>query len=133
MSKRMTKADFPVSMGAFKPVGHVVVVLEDDAKADEAAKAFADAGFGSEDVLTYTSAEVQAMMGDQLPSTSGSAGFGSEIQLMRQHQALASEGAAWVIVYAPEDEQTDKVGDIAKQLGAKLATKYNRLLIQDLV
>ncbi|CAN5382035.1 hypothetical protein BH09PSE5_BH09PSE5_27450 [soil metagenome] len=131
--KRMTKADFPSSLGAFKPVGHVVVVLPDDAGAQKAASAFVDAGFAADDVLLYSSEEVQKLVGDQLGDTSGGAGFGSEIQLMRQHHALASEGAAWVIVFAPEDEQTEKVAEVAKAHGAKLATKYNRLMIEDLI
>ena len=43
--KRMTKADHPQSFGAFKPVGHVVVAMPDDARAAAAVRALRDAGF----------------------------------------------------------------------------------------
>lgn len=131
--QRMTKADFPSSLGAFKPVGHVVVVMPDDRSAEEAAEAFRSAGFAPEDVLVFESEEVKRMTADGLSTASGGAGFGSEIQIMRQHQAMAHEGGAFVIVFAPDDDQTAKVGDIAKARGARLATKYNRLLIEDLI
>lgn len=131
--KRMTKADLPSSMGVFKPVGHVVVVMPDDRSAEETAQAFHDAGFEQQDVLVYTSEEVTRMTAELLPTASGGAGFGSEVQLMRQHQALASEGAAFVIVFAPDEERTKRVGEIAKARGARLATKYNRLMIEDLI
>ena len=131
--KRMTKADFPSSLGAFKPVGHVVIVMPDDAAAAKAAAAFRDAGFSPEDILVFDSKEVSQMMSDRLDNASGGAGFGSEVQLMRQHQALAAEGGAFVIVFAPDDDQTARVGEIAKAQGARLATKYNRLMIEDLI
>ena len=43
--KRMTKADHPQSFGAFKPVGHVVVAMPDDARAAQAVRALREKGF----------------------------------------------------------------------------------------
>ena len=55
--KRMTKADHPQSLGAFKPVGHVVVAMPDDARAGQAVRALLEQGFDAEDVLEYSAAE----------------------------------------------------------------------------
>jgi hypothetical protein len=55
--KRLTKADRPLSFGSFKPVGHVVVALPDDAQADAAVAALLADGFDAEDILQYSTAE----------------------------------------------------------------------------
>jgi hypothetical protein len=131
--KRLTKADHPQSFGAFKPVGHVVIGMRDDPGAAALVHALFKAGFASEDVLEYTAAEEDDEMDRMLAHASDFAGFGYEVTLMRKYQQLAKDGASWVIVYAPEDERTATVGDLARAHGALLAEKYNRLTIEDLV
>jgi len=131
--KRMTKADHPQSFGAFKPVGHVVVAMPDDTRAAAAAKALRAAGFEHEDVLEYTAAEENDEMDLMLQHASDFSGFGYEVSLMRKYQELAREGASWLIVYAPDDQRTQKVADIVKDHGARMAEKYHRLVIEDLI
>jgi len=133
MSKRMTKGELQESLGAFNPVGHAVLAFADDKSAGEAAKAVRDAGFGAEDVLLFTSGELFPDLKEMLRNASGAAGFGYEINLMRRYMTLASEGAGWVVVYAPDDAQTARVAAIAKQLGARSAVHYGRLLHEDLI
>jgi len=131
--KRMTKADHPQSMGAFKPVGHVVVALPDDERARLAVQALRGQGFGAEDILEYSAAEEENEMDRMLQHTSDFAGFGYEVSLMRRYQRLAREGACWLIVYAPEADATARVGETARRHGALLAEKYSRLVIEDLL
>src|SRR6187402_2883934 len=114
MSKRMTKGEFQESLGAFNPVGHSVLAFADDKTAGEAAKAAQDAGFGAVDILVFTSGELFPDLEEMMRNASGAAGFGYEITLMRRYMTLASEGAGWVVVYAPEEEQTVKVQQLAK-------------------
>jgi len=132
MSKRMTKGELQESMGAFNPVGHVVLAFADDKAAGEAAKAVRDAGFGAEDVLTFTSGELFPDLKEMMRNASGAAGFGYEITLMRRYMTLASEGVGWVVVYAPDDAQVATVKDIAVRLGARSAVSYGRLVHEDL-
>ena len=131
--KRMTKADHPQSFGAFKPVGHVVVAMPDDERAARAATALRAAGFAAEDILEYTAAEEDDEMDRMLAHTSDLAGFGYEVALMRKYQALAKDGASWLIVYAPDDAQHRRVADVVKVHGALIAEKYHRLVIEDLI
>jgi hypothetical protein len=133
MSKRMTKGQLQESLGAFNPVGHAVLAFADDKAAGEAAKAVRDAGFGAEDVLLFTSGELFPDLKEMLRNASGAAGFGYEINLMRRYMTLASEGAGWVVVYAPDDAQTERVAAVAKQLGARSAVHYGRLVHEDLI
>ena len=133
MSKRMTRGELQESLGAFNPVGHAVLAFADDAAAGEAAKALRGAGFGAEDILVYTSGELFPDLEEMMRNASGAAGFGYEITLMRRYMTLASEGAGWVVVYAPDDAKTAQVAAIAKQLGARSAVHYGRLLHEDLI
>jgi hypothetical protein len=129
----MTKSDLPQSLGAFNPVGHVVLAFRDDAAAGEARQALADAGFGAADVLVYTSDELFPDLQDMLRNASGAAGFGYEIQLVRRYMTLAGQGAGWLVVYAPEEQRVTRVADIARRLGAISAVHYGRLAHEDLI
>lgn len=131
--KRLTKADHPQSFGAFKPVGHVVVAMPDDESAAAAVRALLEAGFEPEDILEYTAAEEDDEMDRMLAHTSGMAGFGYEVSLMRRYQQLAKQGASWLIVYAPDDAAGYRVADVVREHGARLAEKYHRLTIEDLI
>ncbi len=132
-AKRMTKADHPRSFGAFKPVGHVVVAMPNDESAAGAVRELRGAGFEQEDILEYTAAEEDDEMDRMLRYASDFAGFGYEVSLMRRYQELAKEGASWLIVFAPSDEQTVRVAGIVKRFGARLAEKYHMLAIEDLI
>jgi hypothetical protein len=131
--RRMTKADHPQSLGAFKPVGHVVVAMPDDASAALAVRTLREQGFEADDILEYTAAEEDDEMDRMLQHTSDFAGFGYEVTLMRRYQALASQGASWLIVFAPEDGRAEQVAQAARRHGALLAERYHRLAIEDLI
>jgi hypothetical protein len=131
--KRLTKAERPQILGTFKPVGHVIVALPDDAQAAAAAQALRDAGFQAEDILQYTADEERTQLDDMLDHASDFAGFGYEITLMRRYKELADQGAGWLLVYAPDEEKTDKVAEVVQRFGALAAEKYHRLVVEDLL
>ena len=131
--KRMTKADHPQSLGAFKPVGHVVVAMPDDSRAARAVQTLLARGFERDDILEYSAAEENDEMDRMLQHTSDLAGFGYEVTLMRRYKELAGQGASWLIVFAPEDDQAERVAAAAREHGALLAEKYHRLVIEDLI
>jgi hypothetical protein len=131
--KRMTKADHPQSFGAFKPVGHIVVALPDDARAAQAVAGLHALGFAPEDILEYTAAEENDEMDRMLARTSEVAGFGHEVTLMRRYQELARNGASWLIVWAPDEKKDEAVVELLRRHGALLAERYGRLVIEDLL
>lgn len=131
--KRMTKADHPQSLGAFKPVGHVVVAMPDDHAAAAAVQALLQQGFERDDILEYSAAEENDEMDRMLQHTSDFAGFGYEVTLMRKYKELAAEGASWLIVFAPDDPRAERVAAAVREHGALLAEKYHRLVIEDLL
>jgi hypothetical protein len=133
MSKRMTKGEFQESLGALDPVDHAILAFENDGVAADAAKALRDGGFGQDDILAYTSGELFPNLNEMMRTASGAAGFGYQVTLMRRYMTLASEGCGWLVVYAPDDEQRDRVQEIAKRFNARSAVRYGRLASEDLV
>jgi hypothetical protein len=131
--KRMTKADHPQSFGAFKPVGHIVAALPDDARAASAVTELRRLGFGPDDILEYTAAEENDEMDEMLRHTSHLAAFGYELVLMRRYQELARDGASWLIIWAPDEQTHSAVTDVLRRHGALLAEMYHRLVIEDLL
>ena len=103
MSKRITKDELDEmrTLGALNPVGHAILAFENDDVAAEAAKALMQAGFAAADILKFTSGELFPDINDMMRNASGAAGFGYESVLMRRYMTLASEGAGWLVVYAP--------------------------------
>ena len=133
-TRRMTKADHPHSMGAFKPGrAHRRRDARRREGAAQAVQALRDAGFAPEDILEYTAAEENDEMDRMLAQTSEFAGFGYEVTLMRRYQRLAQEGASWLIVYAPSDDQVPRVADVLRRFGCLLAVKYHWLAIEELI
>jgi hypothetical protein len=131
--KRLTKADLPNSMGAFKPVGHVLIAFRSDAQAQGATQALREAGFEAEDILDFSCAEQSDRMDQMLEHASEFAGFGYEIVLMRRYQELCKDGCSWLLVYAPHEAEAQRVGEAAQRFGALTAVKYHRLVEEDLV
>lgn len=130
---RIEKDDLPTSFGAFKPVGYVVAALRDDTAAQQVVEALLGEGFEQRDLIHYSLLDEQNKLREMIDNASDLAGFGHEIVLMRRYRELSKQGCSWLMVYAPEDEQTDRVAELMQKHGALIATKYNRLLIQDLL
>jgi hypothetical protein len=131
--KRLTKSDHGLSFGVFNPVGHVMVAFDSDEAAEQAAQALREAGFDDDDILRYSACEEAEEMARLLDHVSGSAWFGHEVLLMQRYKALADLGCGWLMVYAPDPLHCRRVVEVAQRMGAKLAEKYHRMVIEDLI
>jgi hypothetical protein len=123
----------PTSFTAFKPVGHVVLALPDDAAALRAAQELRARGLPEEAVVRYSAAEQARLMEKLIDDSSGVAEFGHEIVVMRRFLDLALEGCGWLVVASPDETTEDTVVAVAQDMGAKAAVKYGRLVITDLI
>ena len=131
--KRMTKEDVPLSFGAFNPVGHIVLAFDNGDDACEATRALHEVGFDDDDILHYTADEEAGLMARRLADASGVAEFGAEVRLMRRYKELADEGCCWMIVFAPTSVLAQRVAAIARQHHARIAERYGRLIIEDML
>lgn len=133
MSKRVTKQEQAMSLGVFRPVGYLKFGFDSARAAEEALRAFRDAGYDEADLLHYGPDEEAQLMARLLQGSSGSAEFGHEVVLMRKYHELANEGWGWVLVHAPEDADQDRALAIATRQGAKMAERYGALVIEHLI
>ena len=131
--EKTAQAELPLLLGAFKPVGRVVVALASDEEARRMADSLTAAGYVDDDVDFFPAKVMAEELDDLLPDASGAAGFGWEIQSMRDYHRLAQEGCGWLIVRAPSHAKEAEVAEIAKRHHAKLANKYNLLTVEELL
>lgn len=131
--KRLTKEDIRNESGTFSPTGHIVAAFTNDDVATQAVTALHAKGFAADDILRYTSAEVLKRLREMVATASEAAGFGYEIVLMRRYLRLAEAGAGWLVIYSPEDENTEAATQVAVELKALCAVRYGRLMNEDLV
>jgi len=133
MAERYTKDNLPTSFGTLKPVGYVMAALPTAEAAVKAAQALGDAGIPIDDVLYFTPGETAQELEEGLRNSSGAAGFGYEITLMRRFHKLAHEGHRLLLIYAPERKQEDQARQVLEAFGAITAVKYNRLTVEELI
>lgn len=129
---KAVRAKFPTSFGVFSPTGHIVMVLDSEARASEAAAALRSGGFSSEDITQYTAAEVITECERSLTEAASPVQIGQEVPKVEEYLALAKEGCGFLIVHAPEDEKTKLAMSIVKPFHLRFAEKYNRLTLEEL-
>ena len=128
MSSTTTQA-----FGVFKPVGHVIVALPTDRDAQEALVALSQAGFPPADIRSYTPDEMVRQADIDIDQAGVLAGIGQELNLVKAHRELATQGNSFVVVKAPKDEDAQRVADIARRYHATRAQKYGHLMIEELI
>lgn len=131
--KRMTKDDVPESAGVFKPIGHVVIGFSRVGDLRAARDTLSRAGYAEQDFVSYTPEEMKAQSERQIEQAGVLASFGHEINLVQLYRELSEQGHHWLVVFAPEDDQAAQVADVARRSNAKLAQKYNPLVIEELL
>lgn len=132
-SHAMDKQDAPEAYGVFKPVGHVLMAFKTGDDQQAAARALADAGFAAKDVVAYSSEEMLRQSERQIENAGPLASLGQEKNLVKRHRELAAEGHSFLVVFAPEREQTERVTEVATTCHALLAQKYGQMLIEELI
>ena len=133
MSETITKDKLPTSFGAFNPVGHLMVGVPDQARADALAAALCQAGWARDAVVHFTPSESIAEFEAMTENPSMLAGFGYEITLLRRYLTLAREGYRWLLVKVDGTDAAATAADAARAHGATLAVHYRSLIVEELI
>jgi hypothetical protein len=121
-----------MSFGTFKPVGHVMIGVQDEGAVHALAASLQRHGLASGLVWVTpreSADELQALIDNASPL----AGFGYEITLMRRYAELSRKGYRFLLVAVDEDEEAQRVGELAREFGARLAVRYGRLVVEELI
>jgi hypothetical protein len=123
----------PTSFGVFKPVGWVMVGLPDAEQAVTLAVALQGAGWPSSEVLHFVPCETESQLQAMADKSSGLAGFGSEITLLRRYVQLTHEGVRWLLVKVVDKAQAAEAAELARHCAARLAVHYRALTVEELI
>jgi hypothetical protein len=135
MAEKMTKTNLPRLFGVFTPIGHVVLAFANAADAAQAREALLTGGYEADEVLQFHSDEVIADA-EQTRDNLGllaRMGLNMEWSEVERDVQLAQQGAAFLVVYAPSDAETNRVMNVARRFNTTLARKYHRLAIEHLL
>jgi hypothetical protein len=121
------------SFGVFKPVGNVVISFPGAEQAGRAAEALGAAGFSEDKVVRVSDTEMVGHIDRDIQRASPLASIGQELNLVKAHRELAVRGFHWLVVKVKNDEEAQRVADIARGHGAARAEHYGRFLIDDLI
>lgn len=124
------------SFGVFKPVGHLVISLPDEKAAAAAAEAMQAEGLGAGEIRRYSDREMIEQIDADLANASPLASVGQELNLVRAHRALATQGYHFLVVHVPEQDAhlpAQRLADIAREHGALRAQRYGTFLIEELI
>jgi hypothetical protein len=123
----------PRSFGVFAPVGYLVIGFPGEAEAAQARAALLTGGYEQDEVMMFSSQQVIADIERTREDVSILAYMGAELGHQKQHLECARQGCAFLVVYAPSEAETTRVMNVARRFGARLAHKYNRLTVEELM
>ncbi|MEP6780283.1 MAG: hypothetical protein ABJC26_10360 [Gemmatimonadaceae bacterium] len=128
------------SFGSFYPKNYVLAVYNNDADAATAAANLRAAGFAHDDVIVASGKEVVEHE-KELKSEQGIfAKLGAQWSKLYTDESadanalveFAKKGSPFVLVYAPEDNETTRAGDILRALHPTVLRKYGNLAITEI-
>ncbi len=129
----MDKQNRPKAFGVFKPVNHVVIAFHNDEDLLAAETALGDQGFGQEALTAYTPQEMIDQTEEDFQEAGVLATIGQEMNLIKAHRAFAEAGCSFLVVHAPDDEQVQRVAEIARDTHAAAAQSYGHFIIEELI
>jgi hypothetical protein len=129
----MKSAERPEAYGVFKPVGHVIVAFPDDESSQAALAEMLRSGFTASDIVAYTPQQMKEQADIDIDQAGLLAGIGQELNLVKAHRELAVQGHHFLVVHAPDDDDSARVAEIAQRFNAARAQKYGRLFIEELI
>ncbi|RYX97047.1 MAG: RNA-binding protein [Comamonadaceae bacterium] len=119
--------------GVFYPRDWVVLMFGTATDAAQVAADLKSGGYADEDLLVVDPATILANISATVGSAeSGMPSVGAEKSMVRRHEALARQGHAAVMAYAPSETETERVMTVARRSSFSFAQKYHRFAIEDL-
>ena len=132
--------DSASSFGIFYPKNYLLGVFADEATARKAGVGALAAGFPDDGIIVASGAELVAREDEVEDDKGFFAKIGEEVSKFYTDEAaksdtlvkLAADGAGFVLIYAPEDEQTAAAATVLREFSPSLLRKYGTLAISEL-
>lgn len=129
---KITKGVEPLSFGVFSPVGYVVLALGTPGDVSRTRDALLGGGYDDEDILSYGPDEVVTATEQSFPDRGLLSHLGGEREAAERHQEMAREGCHFLLVRALTRDETNRVMNVARRSGLRLAHKYDKGSVAEL-
>ncbi|HET9033940.1 MAG TPA: hypothetical protein VFN25_13680 [Dokdonella sp.] len=121
------------SMGVFYPLHYVLAAFDNEVRANEIRQRFLDAHFAEDNVAVvdgpFLADRLESLEGSNLAERAGQElvrAVGTELGYIDDDRKTAQRGGAFLFVYAPDQETTDRVIEILKFAHPIYARRYHR-------
>jgi hypothetical protein len=126
----MTESKLPTEFGIFYPTGWTVVAFKDKASAERVQRDLSTGGYDPEDCMLVTAKDVIPAAQEQLEGADWLARLGKADEMVEKHLQAAQGGSAFVIVYAPTDQEAERVMNVVRRSPFQFAHRYRRFAIE---
>src|SRR6476659_6995806 len=108
MENQDGKANKRTDFGVFYPLGYLVAAFPKREDALRVQQDLLTGGYDSDDCIVYKSEEVAAAAAANLKENTGwLATLGKSDEAVRVHLNAAKQGAAFMLIYAPDDTEVE--------------------------
>jgi hypothetical protein len=126
-------SDFDSDFGIFYPVGYLVVGFPTVDDAQKVQRDLITGGYEPADCMLYTSDEMREAAERNLREHKGFlARLGSSDEAVQAYLDAAKQGAAFLLIHAPDDLSAARAMNVIRRAPFKFAHRYHRLAIEEL-
>jgi hypothetical protein len=128
----MNKPKVPTQFGLFYPTGWIVAAFREHRSAEQVHCDLRTGGYDDDDSRIIEGKDVKEIATAQLQNASWLARLGTADEMLERHLAAADAGSAFLMIYAPSEEEMARVMNVVRRVPFEFAHAYRRLAIQDL-
>ena len=133
MENEERKGGQQTDFGIFYPLGYIVAAFPKREDAMRVQQDLLAGGYDPADCIVYNSEEVAASASENLNDNSGwLARLGKSDEAVRAHLTAAKQGAAFMVIYAPDETEVERAMNVIRRVPFELAHRYRRFAIQDM-
>ena len=128
----MTESKLPTEFGIFYPTGWIVVAFPETRSAEQVRSDLLTGGYDEEECRLVRSDEVIPAARHQLDDSSWLGRLGKADEMLQRHLAAARRGSAFLVIFAPTDDEAERVMKVVRRVPFDFAHRYRRFAIQEM-
>ena len=128
----MSASKLPTEFGIFYPTGWVVIAFPEIGSADRVRSDLLIGGYDDEECRLIRGDEVIPSAEGQLHHANWFGTLGKADEALQLHVAAAKGGSAFLVVYAPTEDEAERVMKVVRRVPFDFAHRYRRFAIQDM-
>lgn len=128
----MGESNLPTEFGIFYPTGWIVVAFPEMESAQRVRNDLLTGGYSEEECKLVRGDQVIPTAAAQLDDASWLGRLGKADEMLQQHLTAAKRGSAFIVVYAPSDDEAERVMNVVRRVPFEFAHRYRRFAIQEM-